>query len=164
MVPPVIHRGWCDDPEGLLAALRTQYGYTARQPDRATGWLFCSEQAGQLMPVPWPEPLAEHGDRLIRKLELEFGIRFTAACFQAYLDGSGCGWHHDRDWDEQAVLSLGATRKFGVRTEDTEMYFELEDGDLLLMPSGFQYEWEHCVPEEDTEGERCSLVFRSPLS
>jgi len=29
------------------------------------------------------------------------------------------------------------------------------------MPSGFQAEWEHCVPAEDVPGERCSLVFRT---
>lgn len=156
-------RAWTDDGHDLLDALRTQYEYSDFEPGRATGWLYSERQQDTLPPISWPEPLADYGPALLDRLEESTGVRFTAACFQAYLDGTGCGWHYDRDWDEQAVLSLGVTRKFGLRRGEHEEFLDLQDGDLLYMPSGFQYEWEHCVPSEDIKGERCSLVFRSPV-
>ena len=157
-----LFRGWRTDSAVILAALRTQYSYTEREPDRATGWLWSARRIGMLPVTSWPEPLAELGDQLIASLEESTGVRFEAACFQAYLNGTGCGWHYDRDWDEQAILSLGITRKFGLRRDGGEEEFiDLADGDMLFMPSGFQYDWEHCVPVEDVKGERCSIVFRA---
>lgn len=162
MAEPALFRKWCADSESILNALRAQYAYTEREPDRATGWLWSARQIGQLPPTPWPGELEEPGNRLLARLEEDTGTVFEAACFQAYLHGSGCGWHYDRDWDEQAVLSLGITRKFGLRREDGhEEFLDLADGDMIFMPSGFQYGWEHCVPVEDVKGERCSIVFRA---
>jgi alkylated DNA repair dioxygenase AlkB len=150
--------GWAADPQ-LLPALRTLYAYTDREPGRATGWLWLP--AGQPV-TPWPPVLAAPGARLLEDLERDTGIRFAAACFQAYLDGSGVGWHHDRDWDAQAILSLGVTRTFGLRRGGQETFVRLAHGDLLVMPPGFQDDgWEHCVPVEQVTGERCSIVFRS---
>jgi hypothetical protein len=134
------------------------YAYTARDPGRATGWVF-----GQPPGTPWPPPLAAAGPGLLAALERDTGTRFTAACFQAYLDGAGVSWHYDRDWGAQAILSLGVTRTFGLRSAAGETFLRLAHGDLLVMPPGFQEEWEHCVPAEDAPGERCSLVFRAQL-
>lgn len=55
------------------------------------------------------------------------------------------------------------SRSFGLRRIDGshEEMLSLAHGDLLVMPPGFQDEWEHCVPVEDVPGERCSIVFRS---
>ena len=153
-----ILRGWYEET-GLLAALRTLFAYTERMPDRATGWLYLPDRP----PVtPWPLVLAEYGPRLLARLEASTGITFTAVCFQAYLNGSGCEWHHDRTWGAQAILSLGVDRSFGLRHETgTETFLTLRHGDLLYMAPGFQGEWEHCVPVEQVQGERCSLVFRT---
>lgn len=153
---------WCPDAGGILAALRTLYAYTEREPDRATGWLHAARQIGQLPPAPWPGPLEEAGPALLDALDADTGIRFEAACFQAYLHGSGCGWHYDRDWPVQAILSLGVTRSFGLRriSDGIELTLQLAHGDLLVMPAPMQDEWEHCVPVEDVAGERCSIVFR----
>jgi alkylated DNA repair dioxygenase AlkB len=116
-----------------------------------------------LAPTPWPQVLAETGPGLLARLEADTGTRFGAACFQAYLDGAGVAWHHDRDWPVQAILSLGVTRSFGLRRIDgTEAEtLRLAHGDLLYMPAPMQDEWEHGVPVEDVTGERCSIVFRS---
>ena len=156
-------RGWRAGDQDLLPALRTLYAYTDRDPDRATGWLYSARQIAQLPPTPWPGALEEHGPRLLHDLEAATGTRFGAACFQAYLDGSGCGWHYDRDWPVQAILSLGVSRSFGLRRIDGshQETLRLAHGDLLFMPAGMQDEWEHCVPAEDVPGERCSVVFRS---
>ena len=154
--------GWRRGPE-ILTALRTLYTYTAAQPDRATGWLYSARQIGQLPPTPWPDALAETGPWMLNDLEHTTGVRFDAACYQAYLDGSGCGWHYDRDWPVQAILSLGVTRSFGLRLigSDEGETLRLAHGDLLYMPAPMQLTHEHCVPVEQITGERCSIVFRS---
>ncbi len=147
-----VHRGWNDDP-GLLDAVRGQFAYGPGD-DRATGYLY-GEQ-------PWPAALTAAGPRLLDGLNDLLGIRFTIVAFQAYRDGSGCGWHTDSPFDAQAVLSLGTTRTFGTRRLGEEpIWTKVGHGDLVSMPSGFQSEWEHCIPVEDVTGERVSLVFRT---
>jgi alkylated DNA repair dioxygenase AlkB len=153
-----LFRGWRADDLQTLPALRTLYTYTPQEPDRATAWVYLPDRSPF---TPWPDVLAEAGPALLKDLERDTGTCFTAVCFQAYLNGSGCGWHHDRDWGTQAILSLGMTRTFGLRQAGHEEFLPLAHGDLLVMPPGFQHEWEHCVPAEDVRGERCSLVFRS---
>jgi alkylated DNA repair dioxygenase AlkB len=141
----------------LLPALRQVLAWDG---DRATGWLYLEDRP----PVTgWPPPFAAAGPQLLDAVAAEVGAGFTAVCFQAYRNGTGCGWHHDRDWAAQAILSLGVTRTFAVRRPGEEHAFPLHHGDLLYMPPGFQDEWEHAVPAEPVQGERCSLVFRSPL-
>lgn len=140
-----VYPGWCD--QDLLPVVRSLFTYGPGE-DRATG-----EMSGD-----W---LAE----LLDRLESTLGVRFTIVAFQAYRDGSGCGWHTDDPFDAQAVLSLGVTRTFGVRPMGGEPeWIRVRHGDLVYMPSGFQKDHEHCVPVEDVPGERISLVFRTPRS
>jgi alkylated DNA repair dioxygenase AlkB len=155
-----LRRGWADGDE-TLAALQPLIEY---REDRATGWLWLA--AGNVPPalhVAWPEPFAVLGPWLLEALAGATGAVFSAVCFQAYRDGAGQGWHHDRDWGAQAILSLGVTRKLALRRTGSplETHIRLAHGDLLYMPPGFQDSWEHCVPVEDVPGERCSLVFRA---
>lgn len=158
MSPPArtelqVHHKWNSDP-GLLDAVRELV--TFEDDGRANGYLYI--EAGQ----EWPAPLAEYGPRLLDELEKSLGVHFTIALYQAYLDGSGVHWHTDEGYDVQAILSLGVTRTFGIRRPDAEpVWIALEDGDLAVMPPGFQAEWEHCVRVEDVAGVRCSLVFRA---
>jgi alkylated DNA repair dioxygenase AlkB len=148
-----IYRKWNDDP-GLLDALRGLFTY---DPDgRGNGWLYI--EGGQ----EWPPSLIGAGTRLLVDLEQLLGVWFTVVVFQAYRDGSGVGWHADEGYDVQAILSLGVTRTFGTRRPDGDpVWIRVGHGDLMVMPSGFQSEWQHCVPVEDVVGERCSLVFRA---
>jgi alkylated DNA repair dioxygenase AlkB len=105
-----------------------------------------------------PEPVD-----LVAALEATTGVRFTVFAFQAYRDGTaGCDWHRDASFGAQAIVSLGATRTFGVRCGDEYSYHQLDAGDLVYMPDGFQDDCEHAViPEPDITGERVSLVFRT---
>ena len=137
--------GWLGDTD-LLPGVRSLFDFATE--DRATGYI--SEDWG-----------------LLDRLESDLGIRFTIVAFQAYRNGSGCDWHADTPFDAQAVLSLGATRTFGVRLlpSGSPTWTSVKHGDLVYMPPGFQDEWEHCVPvEPDKPGERVSLVFRTPRS
>lgn len=151
-----VHRQWRDDP-GLLAAVRDLFTYGPGE-DRAAGYIYSADD-GQA----WPAGFAEYGPALLDELERTLGVRFTIALFQAYRDGSGCGWHADDAFDAQAILSLGTTRTFGIRrnADLSREWMPVQDGDLVFMPSGFQREWQHCVPVEHVTGERCSLVFRT---
>jgi alkylated DNA repair dioxygenase AlkB len=112
--------------------------------------------AGYVDDEVWLAPLLDALEQLLE-------VRFTTVAFQAYRTGeASCPWHADQNFDIQTILSLGATRTFAVRRAGEEQRYELESGDLVVMPSGDQAEWEHCVPAEPTvTGERISLVFRT---
>jgi alkylated DNA repair dioxygenase AlkB len=139
--------------QDLLDAVRSVFTYGPGE-DRATGNLYGDQ--------PWSAALAESGPVLLDQLDALLNVRFTHVVFQAYRNGSGCDWHADTPFDAQAVLSLGATRTFGVRPNGGEPeWIQVGHGDLVYMPSGFQDEWEHCVPVENEPGERVSLVFRT---
>lgn len=132
------HHGWWTGP-----VARPAFQWDV---DRATGYLEPTEYTP-----------------IIDALDASFGVRCTIVAFQAYRNGSGCGWHADTPFDAQAILSLGATRTFGVRALGGEaMWMNVAHGDLVYMPPGAQLLFEHCVPEEHVEGERLALVFRTP--
>lgn len=153
----LVRRAWRDDP-ALLPAVRQCFTWPPGD-DRATGCLYAPAD-GQ----DWPAPLAALGPGLLAALEKETGVRSTIAAFQAYLDGAGCGWHADTPFGAQAIVSLGVTRAFGWRRSDGsgEEQALVSHGDLVVMPAGFQVDWQHRVPEDGTEGERIALVFRVP--
>ena len=149
-----VHRGW-KAGAALMAPVRQTFTYEPGE-DRATLYVLTEEG--------WVAPLADVGPVLLDELDALRGVRFTIVAVQAYRDGAGCEWHADTPFDAQAILSLGAPRRFGIatRTGQRMSYTVLDDGDLIFMPSGFQAEWLHCIPEEpDVTGERCSLVFRT---
>lgn len=151
-----VHRAWNPDPQ-LLDAVRAEFTYGPGD-DRATGYLFTERGWPD-----WPASLSTAGPALLDQLVDLLDVRFTIVAFQAYRSGSGCGWHTDSPFDAQAVLSLGVTRTFGIRRRGEDpIWTSVGHGDLVVMPSGFQSEWEHCVPVEDVPGERISLVFRTP--
>jgi alkylated DNA repair dioxygenase AlkB len=147
--------GWWSD-ETLLSAVRSLFAYGPGE-NRATGYL---KDPGQ----PWPSTLVELGSQLDTALLAFTGLAYPIVAFQAYRDGAGTGWHTDDPFDAQAVLSLGVPRAFAIRREGQESAVMVHHGDLVVMPSGFQGEWEHRVVPDDSVGERVSLVFRTPRS
>ena len=89
-----VRRHWADGAP-ILAALKGLYAY---EDNRATGWLYLPDRPPFR---DWPKPFWTLGPALLRRLSDDLGVVFHAVCFQAYRDGTGCGWHADRDWDEQ---------------------------------------------------------------
>lgn len=134
----VVHRRWWTDTQPLRASLPVRYEPGDK---RSTGYLD---------PADWGSVLTE--------LEHTLGVRFTIVAFQGYQDGTaGTDWHSD-DYPHQAMLSIGATRTFGVRLAGHETAIPVDDGDLVYL-AGRQ---EHAVlTDPGVSGERCSLVFRS---
>lgn len=152
-----LYQHWYDGHH-IIPALHQSFSYGIHE-DRATGSLY-SKADGQ----DWPAGFASVGPLLLDLLDGLTGVKFEIVAFQAYRNGSGCGWHADTPFDSQAILSLGVTRTFGIRPAGGEAsWLRLGHGDLMYMPAGFQVGWEHCVATENVIGERCSLVFRTPV-
>lgn len=150
-----VFRRWKDDDE-LLSLVRESFAYGPGD-NRATLYALADGA--------WVPPLSDVGPVLLVELFDLLGVRFTVVAIQAYRDGSAMtGWHADTAFDAQAILSLGATRTFGL-TDHARTKFKfmrLRSGDLIYMPPGFQDDWLHSIPaEQHGTGERCSLVFRT---
>lgn len=147
-----VHAGWAP---GLFAALRQAVDYGDEVRTSVYVYPDC----------PWPPSLAELGPLLLDRLEQLTGIRFTSVLIQGYLnETASVHWHSDPNFDAQAILATGATRRLGLRRADThdEVFVSMVDGDLVVMPPGFQNEWEHSVPVEvEPCAERLALVFRT---
>lgn len=139
-----VRRNWWPRHAELFAAMRCTY---PDGEDRATGWLDDFPQRSPLLAA----------------LQVDLGIAFTVVAFQGYRDGmAGTDWHRDAPFDVQAILSLGASRTLGLRRGAEETVVVLHAGDLAVMPSGFQDDWEHSVrPDPEIHDERISLVFRT---
>lgn len=128
----------------LLWKVRQHYIYPPGET-RATGYL--STDMAWITPV-----LADLADLL--------GVHFSILALQGYKDGTaGTAWHADDNFGDQAIVSLGATRTFGVRRYGEELAYPLDAGDLVYMPSGVEH---RIIPQPDVTGERVALVFRVP--
>ena len=100
----------------------------------------------------------------------ELGEPFTTVGLCCYRDGSdSVAWHGDtigRSSSEDtmvAIVSLGATRTFGLRPRGGGASLRLPQvhGDLLVMGGSCQRTWEHAVPKTSAPtGPRVSMQFR----
>jgi len=111
-------------------------------------------------------------------LQQSCGVRFNSVLVNLYEHGQhGVGWHAD---DEKelgsspyiASLSLGATRRFDIKTKPNylpqaahlskRLSFELACGDLLIMKGSTQRHWLHSLPKTTkVVGARINLTFRN---
>jgi len=119
-----------------------------------------------MSPNPYFTVLHELQDRV----NLFCESRFDAVLANAYRDErDSVGWHADDepelgDAPKIAALSFGETRDFCVRPKDKSsrsLRFSLAPGSLLFMNSGFQADWDHCLPKSPLKKRlRISLTFR----
>ncbi len=98
----------------------------------------------------------------------------NVALLNVYRDGRDhVDWHADdeREIDQRspiASVSLGAVRRFRVRPAERPAAgsvrkshgLPLDPGSLLVMPPGFQADWQHRVPPAKDVGCRWNLTFR----
>lgn len=95
---------------------------------------------------------------------------FNSVLLNLYKDGKDkINWHSDKEEiigpnPIIACINLGAKRKFWFRKKekDSEKFFyEVEDGDLLIMGENCQTNYLHAIlPEKEVIGMRISLTFR----
>jgi alkylated DNA repair dioxygenase AlkB len=100
----------------------------------------------------------------------ELGEPFVSAGLCLYRDGSdSVAWHGDRIARESlrdtmvAIVSLGATRTFGLRPRSggPGRRLQVGHGDLLVMGGSCQRTWLHGVPKvASCLGARISIQFR----
>jgi alkylated DNA repair dioxygenase AlkB len=122
---------------------------------------------------PAPHPAVARLRRRLNDIYAgELGEPFTTAGFCLYRDGSdSVAWHGDtitphRSSTEDtmvAIVSLGATRMFGMRPRGGGASLRLlqAHGDLLVMGGSCQRTWEHAVPKTSAPiGPRISVQFR----
>ena len=100
----------------------------------------------------------------------ELGEPFVSAGLCLYRDGNdSVAWHGDRIARESprdtmvAIVSLGATRPFGLRPKSggPALRLQVGHGDLLVMGGSCQRTWLHGIPKvANCLGARISIQFR----
>jgi alkylated DNA repair dioxygenase AlkB len=120
---------------------------------------------------PLPHPvLDEVRSALNARYAEELGEPFVSAGFCLYRDGNdSVAWHGDRIARESprdtmvAIVSLGATRPFGLRPKSggPGLRLSVGHGDLLVMGGSCQRTWLHGIPKVTScLGARISIQFR----
>lgn len=112
--------------------------------------------------VPWTETLLE----IKQRIEAVQGD-YNYCLLNRYRNGAdSMGWHADDEPEMGPVigsLSLGATRKFRIRHNETRetQTFLAGHGTLIIMGGTMQNFWQHEVPKtKQLVGERINLTFR----
>ena len=103
------------------------------------------------------------------ELNKRFNQDFNACLCNLYQDGKDSnGWHADNEKELGlnpviASVSLGATRKFSVKHNQTKQKFDfqLNSGSLLIMGGEMQHFYKHTVPKQlKVNAPRINLTFR----
>ncbi len=112
---------------------------------------------------------------LQRRIEEALGVPFNSVLANLYRDGSdSMGWHTDDDYPHGgqpavASLSLGATRRFRLRTRASPsdnrprqtLSVDLTPGSLLVMDGAVLRDWQHAIPRtRKPVGARINLTWR----
>lgn len=158
----------CDFPFGARVK-RKLYGREITVPRDQTGFGYGSYYySGKMYDANAPGP---HMAAVIKWIQDLYGTQYAYALVNLYRDGKdGVSWHAD---DEQTIdqnhgivsLSLGAARNFGVRKMgDTRTTYavELPHNSMVVMPPGFQKNFQHCVTKTKKAcGPRVNITFRA---
>ncbi len=162
--------GWLSSSDALFESLLAVARWEQR--DR---WMFermvreprLTAEYPDLSAVPLPL-LREIG----ASLSEHYGIPYDGLWLNLYRDQrDSTSWHGDRPSCKRdecivPVLSLGATRRFLLRSRDggKSTVFQPAGGDLIVMGGRCQKDWLHAVPKQTrSAGARISVNFQSTL-
>jgi alkylated DNA repair dioxygenase AlkB len=115
------------------------------------------------------KPFTEALNLLCERIEKATNSEFNCVLINLYRDGSDSnGWHADNEKElgpnpEIASLSLGATRRFDLKHNETpeKISMELHAGDLLWMDNQIQNFYKHQIAKTIRVLEpRINLTFR----
>lgn len=175
----VLISGWLACASGLCW-LRWLHKHMDWQPEHFT--IFGRRQLAPRMSV-WFGPAYSYGGLqhpsascpdllvpLMQAVSQQAGVAFNGMLATLYRNGSDyLGWHADNEAmlgkaPVLAVLSLGASRQFGIRRYGEKRMLcchQLNHGDLAIMPAGFQSSYQHRIQKTTQVHEpRISLSFR----
>lgn len=119
--------------------------------------------------APWNQKVCE----LKKLVEEKTNTKFNSCLLNYYRDGQdSMGWHSD---DEPELgkdpivvaLSFGGDRDISFRKKGETKTFKkllLKNRSLLLMPKGFQGQYEHAISKRVNAKARISLTFRNIFS
>lgn len=121
-------------------------------------------------------PMTETIEAIRQKIQAETGDEYNSVLLNLYRDGNDTvGWHSDDEPELDpnssiASLSLGAARRFLLRTKNTsnegteKMDLLLDSGDLVVMHPPTQLKTQHAVPRsKKVLLPRINLTFRRIL-
>lgn len=107
-------------------------------------------------------------NKLKKKVEEYTDTKLKYAQLNYYRDGNDyIGWHSDNeviDGDIIASISLGADRKFSLKSKDNTLKYDLnlKSGSLLTMDSNASKNlWKHSLPKMKTNDLRINITFRN---
>jgi alkylated DNA repair dioxygenase AlkB len=165
------------EAEALLASLQslpwTRGKFMGRAVPREEVWIgpYAYKFSGRtLQPAAWTPEIEAIRD----KIRSRFGGDYNSVLLNRYANArDSVSWHSDDEPEMDsthpiASVSLGASRTFLVRPITNEIpnkkavqTYTLTSGSLLVMPAGFQQQYQHSVPKSQTPcGTRVNLTFR----
>jgi alkylated DNA repair dioxygenase AlkB len=155
---------WLRGPDTLFTTLAESVPWEQRER-----WMYDHQVAEPRLTCGWtvaqaPPPLNDLG-RLLSQL---YGVDFDSVWANYYRHGKdSVAWHGDRvrfalEQPRVAILSLGSSRRFGLRPRGggSARWFTLHGGDLLVMGGRSQHDWQHTVPKSVHGGPRISVTYR----
>ena len=133
---------------------RRMYDQDVMEPRLTCGW--------RVTEAPDPAPA------VAAALTEHYGVRFDRVAANYYRHGDdSVAWHGDRvrythEAPIVAIVSLGAPRRFGLRSlaGGPSTRLTVAGGDLLVMGGRCQHDWQHTVPKWPGAGPRVSVTFR----
>lgn len=164
----ILHiENFINKPNELFDLLTTTVKWDERMTARKTASFGKAYNYSQ-MHYPYQEFLPEI-ELINNKLKPVIGFKPNNCLINYYLDGKAkMGYHSDQtDILEAgtgiAIVSLGETRTLKFRSKNNAgefLSYSLTAGSLIYMTQAIQDDWQHSIPNSDTENGRISLTFR----
>ncbi|HEX8021615.1 alpha-ketoglutarate-dependent dioxygenase AlkB [Mucilaginibacter sp.] len=155
------------DPASLFSFLTMNVVWDERMAARKTASFGVAYNYSQIS-YPFKQFLPELS-AIIQKLANTLGFEPNNCLLNYYLDGKAkMGYHSDQTdilypGTGIAIISVGEPRTFRLRNIENKnelVNYELTSGSLIYMTQEVQAQWQHAIPESDTENGRISLTFR----
>jgi alkylated DNA repair dioxygenase AlkB len=155
------------DPASLFSFLTMNVVWDERMAARKTASYGVAYNYSQIS-YPFKQFLPELS-AIIQKLANTLGFEPNNCLLNYYVDGKAkMGYHSDQTdilypGTGVAIISVGELRTFrfrNIENKDELVNYELTSGSLIYMTQEVQAQWQHSIPESDTENGRISLTFR----
>jgi len=167
MIGITFEENFLDDPASLFEYLKESAPWDESMSARKTCCYGVAYNYSQ-MSYPYREfdPIIK---KVASKVAERLGFEPNNCLVNYYLNGkSKMGFHSDQTdilYHDTgvAIVSIGETRVLRFRKiddHDVRHDYSLNSGSLIHMTNKLQKEWQHSIPQANTENGRISLTFR----